>query len=1031
MKTTKKNRCQCCNKTLTTDYRLVFGDEGKTHNIATLLHDYIGKSLHEQDGNTYAICDLCWQQLLQYNDFKQKCLRANEMSSDEEQEEDEEGEEEEVKDENLANTLNYEDSEYLDESQCDGDYEMKVEYLEENDFANEWDNEKKTIPFDFTSVLVKPIFMLEIDNADDLVRIKQKISLGIPRHDLKTKMRCGKKGGENLDVEKIATSDDLINILEDNYQCESSYSKKSRENDSTNDIDLINDAQPADISEYLKSIASITYEESYENFINCMLCSEEIMSQQHLIYHINESHTLADGVLCIFDENCPPFDDLVKVQEHIFHEHVDLIPTQLCLTCQTCENTFKSSVQFGKHMCLTIEDESTDFQCATCDKKLNSKKRYLFHTQFHLKKARPKICIICELKFEKEESFYNHVMFSHERVYEYFCVECDKSFSSNFRLELHIRSHHTKRTVQCSACDKTFVDKNMLDEHTCIRAQTEKSLECPVCRKVYSRSSRLRKHMTSHERLQENSVLICEPCSMVFGGIEDIDEHCNRSHDEDTVRIIKKNVLYVVCCEYCEFAFIDNEKLAKHKESHLNDEKPFKCGYCMACYETYSKLKTHKNTHLSQQVKFPVQRQYMCDVEECWKPYRHWSDLTNHRKTVHLINPSIYKCNDCEETFYQSWNFSYHKKTVHPMSTMKCDECDFECTTKPSLKSHQKRVHSCNTEPPLTAKSVAPKPKKKVPEADQFFKELDGAIVCNICEKQLASRNSARSHIEMIHLKVKNYACEKCGKEFYLKKDYIDHKRLHTAETPYECAICERKFRTASMLNEHRKSHSNNRPYGCPYCAATFKRAYVLKNHIKQHIGIKGFPCTVEHCKKEYRTQWELNSHHRLKHSKSDSNVRPPIICNQMDADSFDSYEGKTLKRPNNQTVNRSSKKKARKSPTKKKQQTKNQKIIYVMPGPVEYDTTPAESTETVFEKQTATNEDDHNYLAAENNSKTNVFYVVNPQMTSNSTTNEIQSSNMHEVMPTTILVCNPNFTIMDVAAIQTINNDETQARIS
>lgn len=56
------------------------------------------------------------------------------------------------------------------------------------------------------------------------------------------------------------------------------------------------------------------------------LCSEAIMSQQHMIYHINDCHNLGKAVLCIFDENCPPFDDLVAVQEHMFQEHVDFIP---------------------------------------------------------------------------------------------------------------------------------------------------------------------------------------------------------------------------------------------------------------------------------------------------------------------------------------------------------------------------------------------------------------------------------------------------------------------------------------------------------------------------------------------------------------------------------------------------------------------------------------------------------------------------------------------------------------------------------
>lgn len=450
--------------------------------------------------------------------------------------------------------------------------------------------------------------------------------------------------------------------------------------------------------------------------------------------------------------------------------------------------------------------------------------------QFHLENARPKICIVCELIFENEDSFYNHVMFSHEKVFEYFCSECDKSFSSNLRLELHTRTHHTKRTIKCNACDKTFVDKSMLDEHISSKhsLRADKPLECGVCKKVYNRSSRLRKHMTTHERMQKSSVLICDPCAMAFATIDEIDEHFQRNHDDDHVNIVKKEILFVVCCEYCENAFIDNHKLVKHKECHLNDEKPFKCSFCTATYETYSKLKTHKNTHTNQQVKFPVQRHYLCGVEDCWKLYRHWSDLLNHRKTVHLINPSIFKCNDCEQTFYQSWNFSYHKKTVHAASTLQCQQCDYQCKNMYSLKAHQKKFHAdkngdivpkrdempseavTSTEAKVTTAAAAisspsPATTKQTLEIDQYVRKVDKAIVCNICEKQLATRPSARSHIEMIHFKIKNFACTECGKTFYLKKDASDHLRVHTAETPYDCTTCGKKFRTASMLNDHRK----------------------------------------------------------------------------------------------------------------------------------------------------------------------------------------------------------------------------------
>lgn len=76
---------------------------------------------------------------------------------------------------------------------------------------------------------------------------------------------------QNLDVEKIATSNDLIDILEDDYHNETAYAQKAHDTDS--EVEYLYDAHPIDINEYLKSIASITYEESYgyESYVNCVV----------------------------------------------------------------------------------------------------------------------------------------------------------------------------------------------------------------------------------------------------------------------------------------------------------------------------------------------------------------------------------------------------------------------------------------------------------------------------------------------------------------------------------------------------------------------------------------------------------------------------------------------------------------------------------------------------------------------------------------------------------------------------------------
>lgn len=112
-------------------------------------------------------------------------------------------------------------------------------------------------------------------NTDDLMQIKQKITAGIPCHAIEMKLNHRRAKNRSLDVEKIATSDDLINILEDDYHNESAYRKKIRDCDEP--LTQLIDAQHTDISEYLKTIASLSYDESYENYMNCMVSALSIV----------------------------------------------------------------------------------------------------------------------------------------------------------------------------------------------------------------------------------------------------------------------------------------------------------------------------------------------------------------------------------------------------------------------------------------------------------------------------------------------------------------------------------------------------------------------------------------------------------------------------------------------------------------------------------------------------------------------------------------------------------------------------------
>lgn len=404
-------------------------------------------------------------------------------------------------------------------------------------------------------------------------------------------------------------------------------------------------------------------------------------------------------------------------------------------------------------------------------------------------------------------------MFSHEKVFEHFCDQCDKSYSAKAYLDRHLKTHTTQH---CAQCDLTFANKQLLDEHVASQhssTDNEKTLKCHVCEKVFARTSRYRKHLTIHETVDPNDVYTCEKCVMVFQDEDKAAEHCQLRHGGSTEYIQEQSLSDALCCEFCETAFYTAQALMKHKKIHKGS-LPYECDSCTSKYDSFSKLKTHRQSHQNQNVPFPVLRKYVCNIPECLKSYRHWGDLTSHRKTVHLINPSILKCSECGKTFYQSWKLDYHNKTAHG-KPMECQICKTVLPTAIShrlhMRKHRQGVITDNNEPveiregPATGKKR--RNRKAAHDIDQFLRKENDRLICTECGKVMVSRNNARSHIEIVHLKVRNFECETCSRQFYLRKDYTDHMRMHTSEAPFKCKepSCGKSFRTSSLYSEHRK----------------------------------------------------------------------------------------------------------------------------------------------------------------------------------------------------------------------------------
>lgn len=177
----------------------------------------------------------------------------------------------------------------------------------------------------------------------------------------------------------------------------------------------------------------------------------------------------------------------------------------------------------------------------------------------------------------------------------------------------------------------------------------------------------------------------------------------------------------------------------------------------------------------------------MCEIDDCNKPYADWNNYQTHRKTVHLINPSIINCTECDAVFYKSWKYTYHKKSVHN-EHHKCAFCDQTFVIERALKEHVQRFHQVNDEDMSgdevdsnndgSLRKTKQRKSKHAAVLSKYFSVNEvGDFHCLVCGKVTNRRSNAIAHAQMMHLKIRNFKCELCPKEFFHRGDLNGHMR--------------------------------------------------------------------------------------------------------------------------------------------------------------------------------------------------------------------------------------------------------------
>ncbi|XP_061685137.1 uncharacterized protein LOC133505735 [Syngnathoides biaculeatus] len=131
--------------------------------------------------------------------------------------------------------------------------------------------------------------------------------------------------------------------------------------------------------------------------------------------------------------------------------------------------------------------------------------------------------------------------------------------------------------------------------------------------------------------------------------------------------------------------------------------------------------------------------------------------------------------------------------------------------------------------------------------------------ICHQCGKGFVYGFGLTKHLQMVHGKVKPFACQICNKAFFTKRDVEAHTRIHTGEKPFLCHLCEKKFTRKVELNVHLRWHNGEKRHWCPFCGKGFLDYNNMKRHKYIHTGEKPHSCP--HCPKHFTQSGHLKKH--------------------------------------------------------------------------------------------------------------------------------------------------------------------------
>ncbi|CAH0592439.1 unnamed protein product [Chrysodeixis includens] len=243
----------------------------------------------------------------------------------------------------------------------------------------------------------------------------------------------------------------------------------------------------------------------------------------------------------------------------------------------------------------------------------------------------------------------------------------------------------------------------------------------------------------------------------------------------------------------------------------------------------------------------------------CDKECSSWYTLKSHSERLHKV-PPVVSC-ICGITLKSKSVMYKHVQDHRNPNVLACDKCPRITKTLSALNKHKMR-HIPKSERKFCCSSCdkifTSRDALKSHERSHIPIEERKIYHCDICNMKFTTRSSAASHKRVVHDKIKGYVCDLCGYACGTNGELRQHRAIHSDEKPFGCRKCPKQFKTYSNLKTHMDTHEDT-SYECYICRRVLNSRRTLRKHLLVHEDKCRHVCS--YCNKAFKRRQTLKVH--------------------------------------------------------------------------------------------------------------------------------------------------------------------------